>query len=228
MDNVINYDDLKNLLLSFNFNIDSLKNALSDFQVIDSIEKLGAANETMTPQVVFNYAPEQSIISIDTPASNEWPVNADGHLWAFTSNMKSVYYRPVPILCFWACSSTNELFYTFYNGDGSDFKWYYAKHSKPKTHTITHGNATFIYRDLGDFCEFEFTSNEDLFTTQTTIGTIDLIPKTNDAYFPLTIWDSNATPTGMNALRITTTGNVQVITKDTNVHGHGIFSLGSD
>lgn len=228
MDNVINFDDLKNLLLRFNFDIDSLKNGLSKFQWIDTVEKLGASGETLTPQIVFNYAPENSIISIDIPANSEWPVNADGHLFAITSKMNLTYYRPVPILCFFVCSSTNELFCTFYNGVGTDFKWYYVKHKKPRTRTITYGNAKFVYRNLGDFCEFEFTSNEDRFTTQTTIGTIDLLPKTDNAYFPLTLWDNSANPTGLNALRITTTGNVQVIARDNYVHGHGMFSLGSD
>lgn len=227
MVNNVDFEELKNLLLSHDFNIESIKNGLSNFQLIDTVDKLGATGETLTPQIVFNYAPEQSIISIDTLASNEWPVNAAGHLWAITSSMNN-NSRPIPIICFWCCSSTNEMFYTFYNGNGSEFKWYYAKHNKPKTKTITHGNAKFVYRDLGDFCEFEFTSNSDRFSTQTTIGTIDLLPKTGDAYFLLTLWDNSANPSGLNAIRITTSGSVQVITRDTWVHGHGVFSLGSD
>jgi hypothetical protein len=62
--------------------------------------------------------------------------------------------------------------------------------------------------------------------TQTTVGTLpsNLAPQSG-WYFPLTRWGNNAQQTGCNTLRLTTNGEVQIITVDTYLMGSGIYSI---
>lgn len=223
----IDFDTIKNLLLEHKFNLETLNNGLGAFQYVDSIEKLELTESECIPQKIFDYAPEKSIISIDTPASAEYPRNEAGHLWVLTGEVTNNWSRAIPMFCVWVCSGSNEIYFAYYNGEGDDFKWYLCNTATATpVQTITYEGVSFKYRIiLGNILEFEVTTQGTRYPTQTQIGTIPYSPKLDNAYFPLIKWENSGVYSGINGIRFTTTGQVQIICVDNYLHGHGFMGI---
>lgn len=231
-DNIVstpNMKQLDNLMLRFVFESMTIKNGLKNFQLITSPEQLNCSG-SLIPQNIFNAAPEQTIISIDTVASNEWPVGGTaGHLFAITGNMPlKTEVRATPILCVWApLSGTSDLYVALYNGNGDLFKWrkISENYSTERTLTNSGGDITFVYRVIsGRFVEWKIDTGNVAYPTQTDVITLPFSPLLNTIEEPLALWADNGEPTGENAVRFT--GNsIQIICADKWLHGHGVFSI---
>ena len=119
-----------------------------------------------------------------------------------------------------------------YNGGSSDWifgAWhrYTADEVLSEVSTITHGNTVFSYRYNNKYCEWWLETNADAYNTQTQLGTLPngCHPK-KSIWESLSIWTNTAvTGSDRNALRITNTGQVQIIAPNAYQVGHGIFLL---
>lgn len=234
MDNVLNNVDmtqLENMITELMFKSMTISNGIKNFQLVTDSEQLHIDGD-FRPQTIFDKAPEQAIISIDTPAIAQYPNGEAGHLFAITGNMPTRQEsRPTPILCFWiSATASSDLYIATYMGNGSYFKWRKISTDYESLNTLqnTNGDITMHYRVIaGRFVEFSLRTEDQVYSTATTLFTLPFKPlEGRHIYFPMAQWLDDAAPSsGNNVARIGSNGEVQVICSDQFLVTHGVFAI---
>ena len=223
----VNFKELENVLLGHDFILKELLAGLHNFQTINSFEELGITDDNYTLVDIIGRVPEQAIVSLDIPSTianiSDFPLVENAHVWIITTTIGTTKYAQ-PMLFLWVGKTSNRIFVLPFTNNNK-YTWTELTTYVPDYTDVVYGNGTvFSYRKVGNIVEWNYTSGDNSYPTQTTITQLsaNFRPK-KMIYEALGRWLNNASQVGGNTIRIDTSGVVSVVQYNNNENGHGMY-----